>query len=117
MIGSMGQVGSASDNAAMESFFALLQRNVLDRRRWATPDELRTAVLDYIEAFSNPERIQQHLGHHSPPTRRRSSPSLETPCPRNRGKTTREGGGVGQLENARVNSASVGAPVWVKQRT
>jgi putative transposase len=32
MVGSMGQVGSAGDNAAMESFFALLQRNVLDRR-------------------------------------------------------------------------------------
>jgi transposase InsO family protein len=36
MVGSMGQVGSAGDNAAMESFFALLQRNVLDRRRWTT---------------------------------------------------------------------------------
>jgi transposase InsO family protein len=33
MIGSMGRVGTAADNAAMESFFALLQRNVLDRRR------------------------------------------------------------------------------------
>jgi len=38
MVGSMGQVGSAGDNAAMESFFALLQKNVLDRRRWATRD-------------------------------------------------------------------------------
>ena len=33
MVGSMGQVGSAGDNAAMESFFALLQKNVLSRRR------------------------------------------------------------------------------------
>src|SRR5699024_10037180 len=33
--GSMGRVGAAGDNAAMESFFALLQKNVLDRRRWA----------------------------------------------------------------------------------
>lgn len=33
MLGSMGQVGSAGDNAAMESFFSLLQRNVLDRQR------------------------------------------------------------------------------------
>jgi putative transposase len=40
MVGSMGQVGSAGDNAAMESFFALLQRNVLDRRRWAIRNEL-----------------------------------------------------------------------------
>ena len=36
MVGSMGQVGSAGDNAAMESFFALLQKNVLDRRHWTT---------------------------------------------------------------------------------
>ena len=34
LIGSMGQVGAAGDNAAMESFFALLQKNVLDRKRW-----------------------------------------------------------------------------------
>ena len=32
----MGQVGSAGDNAAMESFFPLLQKNVLNRRRWET---------------------------------------------------------------------------------
>ena len=37
----MGQVGAAGDNAAMESFFALLQKNVLDRKRWRTREELR----------------------------------------------------------------------------
>lgn len=35
MVGSMGQVGSAGDNAAMESFFSLLQKNVLNRRTHA----------------------------------------------------------------------------------
>jgi len=49
MVGSMGQVGSAGDNAAMESFFALLQRNVLDRRRWQSRDELRIAIVIWIE--------------------------------------------------------------------
>ena len=34
MVGSMGRVGAAGDNAAMESFFALLQKNVLDRHSW-----------------------------------------------------------------------------------
>lgn len=34
--GSMGRVGAAGDNAAMESFFSLLQKNVLDRKVWAT---------------------------------------------------------------------------------
>lgn len=39
----MGRVGAAGDNAAMESFFALPQRNVLNRKRWASRDELRLA--------------------------------------------------------------------------
>jgi putative transposase len=37
LVGSMSRVGAAGDNAAMESFFALLQKNVLDRRTWAHP--------------------------------------------------------------------------------
>lgn len=36
LVGSMGRVGAAGVNAAMESFFALLQRSVLDGRRGAT---------------------------------------------------------------------------------
>jgi len=40
MVGSMGRVGAAGDNAAMESFFSLLQKNVLNRRTWETRDEL-----------------------------------------------------------------------------
>lgn len=47
--GSMGRVGACGDNAAMESFFALLQRNVLDRRRWSTRAELRLAIVTWIE--------------------------------------------------------------------
>ena len=42
MVGSMGQVGSAGDNAAMESIFALLKKNVLDRQRWATRQDPQT---------------------------------------------------------------------------
>src|SRR5699024_2182192 len=45
LVGSMGRVGAAGDSAAMESFFALLQKNVLDPRRWATRDQLRIAIL------------------------------------------------------------------------
>ncbi|GAA3689275.1 hypothetical protein GCM10022203_23150 [Micrococcus yunnanensis] len=49
LIGSMGQVGAAGDNAAMESFFALLQKNVLNRRRWQSFDQLRLAIVSWIE--------------------------------------------------------------------
>lgn len=49
MVGSMGRVGAAGDNAAMESFFSLLQKNVLDRRRWETREQLRIAIVTWIE--------------------------------------------------------------------
>ncbi len=49
MTGSMGRVGAAGDNAAMESFFGLLQNNVLDRRTWTTRQQLRTAIVTWIE--------------------------------------------------------------------
>jgi putative transposase len=45
LVGSMGRVEARGDNAAMESFFALLQKNVLDRQRWATREELRLAII------------------------------------------------------------------------
>jgi putative transposase len=66
LVGSMGQVGSAGDNAAMESFFALLQRNVLDRRRWATRDELRVAIVTWIERTYHRRRRQAALGRLTP---------------------------------------------------
>jgi len=66
MVGSMGRVGSAADNAAMESFFALLQRNVLDRRRWTTRDELRIAIVTWIERTYHRRRRQAALGRLTP---------------------------------------------------
>jgi putative transposase len=53
MVGSMGRVGAAGDYAAMESFFSLLQKNVLDRRRWDTREELRIAIVTWIERGLN----------------------------------------------------------------
>jgi putative transposase len=66
MVGSMGQVGSAGDNAAMESFFALLQRNVLDRRRWDSRDKLRIAIVTWIERTYHRRRRQAALGRLTP---------------------------------------------------
>ena len=66
MVGSMGQVGAAGDNAAMESFFALLQKNVLDRRAWATRDELRIAIVTWIERTYHRRRRQAALGRLTP---------------------------------------------------
>jgi len=66
MVGSMGRVGSAADNAAMESFFALLQKNVLDRRCWATRGELRIAIVSWIERTYHRRRRQAALGRLTP---------------------------------------------------
>jgi len=66
MVGSMGQVGSACDNAAMESFFSLLQKNVLDRQRWATREDLRIAIITWIERTYHRRRRQLRLNKLTP---------------------------------------------------
>jgi len=64
--GSMGRVGAAGDNAAMESFFALLQKNVLNKQRWNTREELRIAIITWIERTYHRRRRQQRLGRMTP---------------------------------------------------
>jgi putative transposase len=66
LLGSMGRVGACADNAAMESFFALLQKNVLDRQRWRTRAELRLAIVTWIERTYHRKRRQRRLGTLTP---------------------------------------------------
>ena len=66
LLGSMGKVGAAGDNAAMESFFALLQKNVLDRQSWATRDQLRMAIVGWVERTYHRRRRQRRLGKLTP---------------------------------------------------
>jgi transposase InsO family protein len=66
IVGSMGRVGAAGDNAAMESFFSLLQKNVLDRRSWTTREELRIAIVRWIESTYHRRRRQAALGRLTP---------------------------------------------------
>lgn len=66
LLGSMGRVGACADNAAMESFFALLQKNVLDRQRWATREQLRLAIVTWIEGSYHRRRRQRALGKLTP---------------------------------------------------
>ena len=64
--GSMGRVGACADNAAMESFFSLLQKNVLNRQRWATREQLRLAIVVWIERTYHHRRRQDALGRMTP---------------------------------------------------
>jgi transposase InsO family protein len=66
MVGSMGNVGTCADNAAMESFFSLLQKNVLNRKRWRTREELRIAIVTWIERTYHRRRRQAGLGRLTP---------------------------------------------------
>jgi putative transposase len=45
---------------------ALLQKNVLNRRRWATRDELRIAIVTWIERTYHRRRRQPVLGRLTP---------------------------------------------------
>ena len=91
--GSMGRVGSSGDNAAMESFFSLLQKNVLDTRRWETREELRLAIVTWIETTYNRRRRQRALGKLTPVefddlrSRRSGLRTINPECQPNRGQT------------------------------
>jgi putative transposase len=66
LLGSMGTVGDALDNAMAESFFGTLQLELLDRQIWDTRRQLAQAIFEYIEAFYNPERRHSSINNMSP---------------------------------------------------
>ena len=66
LVGSMGRTGTCAYNAAMESFFALLQKNVLERRRWSSSEELRLEIAAWIERTYHCRRRQRALGKLTP---------------------------------------------------
>jgi putative transposase len=63
---SMGSVGDCYDNAMCESFFATLECELLDRRRFKTQREAALEVFDFIEGWYNPHRRHSALGQLSP---------------------------------------------------
>ena len=63
---SMGSVGDAYDNAMCESFFATLECELLERRRFKTQVEAQMAVFDFIEGWYNPHRRHSALAYRSP---------------------------------------------------
>lgn len=60
---SMGSVGDCFDNALCESFFATLECELLDRRRFRTPQEARRAVFEFLEGWYNRHRRHSALGY------------------------------------------------------
>ena len=63
---SMGSIGDAYDNAMAESFFATLEREVLNRRLFRSQAEARMAIFQWVEDWYNPHRRHSALGYRSP---------------------------------------------------
>jgi putative transposase len=63
---SMSRAGDVWDNSAMESFFSSLKIERVNRRVYATRDEAKADVFDYVERFYNPRRRHSTLGYLSP---------------------------------------------------
>ncbi len=74
---SMGTVGDAFDNAMAESFFATLEREVLNRRRFTSQAEAKMAIFDWLEGWYNPHRRHSSLGYRSPVNYERHALGIE----------------------------------------
>jgi putative transposase len=66
VVPSMGSTGDAYDNAMAESFFATLEREVLNRRHFRSQAEARIAIFQWLEGWYNPHRRHSGLGYLSP---------------------------------------------------
>jgi len=62
LVPSMGSIGDCFDNAVIESFWARMQVELLDRQRWSTRVELANAIFEYLEMFHNRKRRHSALG-------------------------------------------------------
>jgi putative transposase len=63
---SMSRRGDCWDNAVAESFFATLERELIDRWDWRTRAEAATALFDYIATWYNTRRRHSTLDYQSP---------------------------------------------------
>ena len=66
LIASMGRKGDCYDNAVSESFFSTLKNELTYGRSYATREEARQAIFEYIEVFYNRQRLHQTLGYQTP---------------------------------------------------
>jgi putative transposase len=63
---SMSRRGDCYDNAMMESFFATLKSELVHQQEYATHEQARQSIFEYIEEFYNRKRLHSSLGYVSP---------------------------------------------------
>jgi transposase InsO family protein len=66
ILASMSATGNCYDNAPVESFFATLKCELVNRRRYRTRAEAKLDIFWYIEAFYNRQRRHSSLDYLSP---------------------------------------------------
>jgi putative transposase len=66
LVGSMGSVGDALDNAMCESLIGTMKIEKLDRQAWRSVEDVRAAVFEWIETWYNRRRRHSSLGYLSP---------------------------------------------------
>jgi putative transposase len=76
---SIGSVGDAYDNAMAESFFATLERELLNRRRFRSAAEAKMAVFEWLEGWYNPHRRHSSIGYRSPVNYERAHKHARSP--------------------------------------
>ena len=63
---SMSGKGDCWDNAAMESFWSTLKNELVHHERYATRQQARQSIFEYIEVFYNRQRLHSSIGYQSP---------------------------------------------------
>ncbi len=63
---SMSGVGQCWDNAVKESFWATLKTELVHHEAYATREQARASIFEYIEVFYNRKRMHSSLGYVSP---------------------------------------------------
>jgi len=63
---SMGATGICWDNAAAESFFATLKRELVHRHTWATRAQAKRSIVRWIEGWYNPRRLHSSIDYQTP---------------------------------------------------
>jgi putative transposase len=66
---SMSSAGNCYDNAAAESFFAMVKLEAISEGLFASRQQARMALFDYIEVFYNRERLHSGIGYARPVSR------------------------------------------------
>lgn len=66
MLGSMSRKGNCWDNAPVESFFATLKKELVHQKKYATKEQAKASLFEYIEVYYNRMRTHSALGYLTP---------------------------------------------------